>query len=202
MKELIVRHCPGFDYLQDKHWEAVSVHKIDTINWSTFPYCPSVQFKIVHNSQTLFIRYDVDELYPVRAINTQDQDPVYQDSCVEFFFLDDNDYYHNFECNAIGAMLSAYGKHRKNRTSRSPEEMQQIIRQPSVIEEKQGHFCWSVVVGIPFAILGIARYGRYRANFYKCGDKTEKIHYLSWNKIDLEQPNFHCSEYFGLIKIE
>ena len=35
------------------------------------------------------------------------------------------------------------------------------------------------------------------ANLYKCGDKTVKPHYLSWNPIELEDPAFHCPEYFG-----
>jgi hypothetical protein len=38
------------------------------------------------------------------------------------------------------------------------------------------------------------------ANFYKCGNKTVHKHYLSWSPIDLGEPNFHCPEYFGVIR--
>ncbi len=41
-----------------------------------------------------------------------------------------------------------------------------------------------------------------RANFYKCGDKQHTPHFLSWNKIDLPEPCFHCPEFFGKILFE
>ena len=41
-----------------------------------------------------------------------------------------------------------------------------------------------------------------RANFYKCGDELDKPHYLSWNPINLEKPNFHCPEFFGTLFFE
>ena len=41
-----------------------------------------------------------------------------------------------------------------------------------------------------------------RANFYKCGDKLQTPHFLSWNPIGLEKPNFHCPEFFGTLSFE
>ena len=29
-----------------------------------------------------------------------------------------------------------------------------------------------------------------RANFYKCGDELQKPHFLSWNPIKIEKPDF------------
>lgn len=40
------------------------------------------------------------------------------------------------------------------------------------------------------------------ANFYKCGDKLQTPHFLSWNPINLEKPNFHCPEFFGTLNFE
>ena len=40
------------------------------------------------------------------------------------------------------------------------------------------------------------------ANFYKCGDKLQTPHFLSWNPIDLEKPNFHCPEFFGMLRFK
>jgi hypothetical protein len=34
-------------------------------------------------------------------------------------------------------------------------------------------------------------------NFYKCGDALESPHYLCWNHIKTEQPDYHRPEYFG-----
>ncbi|MDU5344496.1 MAG: carbohydrate-binding family 9-like protein, partial [Prevotella bivia] len=41
-----------------------------------------------------------------------------------------------------------------------------------------------------------------KANFYKCGDKTDQPHFLSWQKVDLPKPDFHRPEFFGTIIFE
>ncbi len=41
-----------------------------------------------------------------------------------------------------------------------------------------------------------------RANCYKCGDLTEKEHYLSWNPVDHPTPDFHRSCDFGAMILE
>ncbi|MBR6089456.1 MAG: hypothetical protein IKP86_05955, partial [Anaerolineaceae bacterium] len=41
--------------------------------------------------------------------------------------------------------------------------------------------------------------GALRANIYKCGDQTVNKHYLSWNPIDSEKPDFHRPEDFGIM---
>ncbi len=38
---------------------------------------------------------------------------------------------------------------------------------------------------------------RIPANFYKCGDKLRTPHFLSWNKIEIEKPDFHRPDFFG-----
>jgi len=43
---------------------------------------------------------------------------------------------------------------------------------------------------------------RVKANFYKCGDNMKTPHYLSWNPIGTERPNFHTPDYFGTIVFE
>jgi len=37
------------------------------------------------------------------------------------------------------------------------------------------------------------------ANFYKCGDQTEFLHYGAWNPIQSPMPDFHRPEFFGRI---
>lgn len=39
--------------------------------------------------------------------------------------------------------------------------------------------------------------GTIRGNFYKCGNLTAQEHYLAWNRVDAECPDFHRPEYFG-----
>ena len=38
--------------------------------------------------------------------------------------------------------------------------------------------------------------------FYKCGDKLQTPHFLSWNPIDLPKPDFHCPAFFGLLQFD
>ncbi len=202
MKKTEIKFAPEFEGQDETMWASLPEELVACVNWEDFPYRPQASFKAVHNGEMLFIRYEVAEKFPVRSVNMRDQEPVYEDSCVEFFILDENGIYHNFEFNAKGVCLSAKGKNRQHRRSRTEDEMQKIVRFPSAITKKEGSYHWSLVVGIPFASVGLKRGGSYRANFYKCGDLTEKAHFLSWNAINTAQPDFHCPEYFGCIELQ
>ena len=41
-----------------------------------------------------------------------------------------------------------------------------------------------------------------RVNFYKCADKTKRPHFVSWQPIDLPNPDFHCPEFFGELTLD
>lgn len=58
-------------------------------------------------------------------------------------------------------------------------------------------------VAIPFRLMGVdpsALPEKIFGNFCKCADETAYPHYLTWNPIDLPQPNYHCPEFFGEIR--
>ena len=38
---------------------------------------------------------------------------------------------------------------------------------------------------------------KLRANLYKCGDFTVQEHYIAWNPMDPNRPDYHLPEYFG-----
>ena len=40
-----------------------------------------------------------------------------------------------------------------------------------------------------------------KANFYKCGDETEHLHYGMWSRCETEKPDFHRPEFFGTLVI-
>lgn len=197
MRKTTVSYFENFDYKLDSVWSGIVAEPIAVINWEAFPHLPKVSFKLAHDGDTLFIQYSVIEPEEVRVECVDDQDPVYQDSCVEFFIETPNGEYHNFEFNSKGVMLSAKGKERTNRISRSASELPQITRVPSGVKNTQGLNAWTLTVGIPFAVLGLVRGHAYKANFYKCGDLTAKKHYVSWSPIDTPKPNFHVPQYFG-----
>lgn len=209
MKQLKLPYLNELDFLPIERWREVLMQKgsfgqIDIVNWNEFPYRPETTFNIAYSHTSLCICYNVKGL-GIKALYSKDQEPVWQDSCVEFFCKRvDQEGYSNFEFNCIGTCLSAKHKTRENRVSRTEEEMRKIQRYASVgrntFDEKDGTFEWYLIVGIPFELLEIDGDNlpeKILANFYKCGDGTKIVHYVSWNAIEVEKPDFHRPDYFG-----
>ena len=182
---------------------------IGEIGWpDRFSYKPSCVFSIAHSDQAIAILYHVRGL-DLRAAALEDNGSVWEDSCCEFFVADPSgEKYYNFEMNCIGTVLNASGAGRENRLRRSPEEMKKIIRFSSLehkqLEEADRIFEWQTAIIIPFEMIGADPENlpeTLRANFYKCGDKTAHPHFLSWNPILTEKPDFHRPDFFGEIKL-
>ena len=179
---------------------------IDCVNWTEFQYKPEVRFKISNDATKIYLRFEVREKY-IRAVETDINGKVYQDSCVEFFIspLSDGNYY-NFEFNCIGVPHVAYGPDRHQRGLLPIEIIEQIKVKPSLgttpFDEKEGDFSWSLEVEIPINCFIHGQLDSFhglksKANFYKCGDLTSIPHYLSWNPIGTENPDFHQYPFFG-----
>ena len=160
------------------------------------------------------IAYDSDGIHlwlaaqesPILATKENMNDSVWQDSCLEFFFspmpLVDARYF-NFECNPLGAIYLSLGVDRQNRELISLPDHRAYFGIQTVVEEDR----WSVSYTIPFAF--IRRYfpaftpddsHTMRGNFYKCADALLHPHYLSWNPIQWEIPDFHRPECFGTLR--
>lgn len=140
----------------------------------------------------------------VRAEYTQNDSPVYEDSCMECFlqfFPEKTSMYLNFEVNANGALLCQMGTGKNDRVYLREKG----ISVPKIDVKKEKEF-WEIRYLISLELLK-AVYGeadfvqgqKIRGNFYKCGDKTEVPHYGCWSFISNENPNFHLPEYFGEI---
>ena len=212
MKELIVNKvntsgdAPWDEVL--KSLENASWNLIDTVNWTEYDYCPQVYFRMVYCNSAFLLQYRVRE-QSVRALASVDNGEVWKDSCVEFFVMPDDDIYYNFEFNCAGTCLLAVGASRNNREAAQDAIIQTIRRQPSLgrhsFGERKGETEWDITLVIPCACLfkhpGYSPDGKtVRANFYKCGDGLTVPHYLSWNPIRTEKPDFHRPESFGTVK--
>lgn len=176
---------------------------IDKINWPEHPYKPKVEVYAGYNYKYLWLHFAVQGDY-IHIASKNDQDPVYQDSCVEFFVqLGDN--YRNFEFNCLGVCLSAIGPDRHSRTRLDSDNLSQILRYPSLdanAPPAEGSQCdWSLTIGIPLEMIGLASRSLFRCNFYKCGDKTKIPHYVTWSPINIPAPDFHRPEFFGEIEL-
>lgn len=193
---------PGFP---SAHIEA-GPFKLDHQNWVTVDQVRA-SFDIKHDGSSIYLWYVVEEDH-VRAVNTSFNSPVWEDSCVEFFFSlsGDKEHYYNFEFNAIGTVLGAFGKDRNERTWIPSPLLAQIETHPSLgrdpIESIENLTSWNLQVRIPVSVLNFSEikdlsgedgYG----NFYKCGDKLKQPHYLSWKPVLNPTPDFHLPRYFG-----
>ena len=216
MKELEVKriavdcvvacNVPGVLDAARVEWQPIGV-----VNWREFPYCPRVWFRIAYTGSAILLHYKVTE-ESVAAVADRDNGNVWEDSCVEFFSspTDDGTYY-NMECNCTGTLLVGTGSSRNGRKPAPQTVLDNVQRWASLgrvsFEECIGECTWEVVLIIP-----TATYFKHqvkslsgktmRANFYKCGDKLQTPHFLSWNPIAVESPDFHRPEFFGTLRFE
>ncbi len=186
---------------------AMATDTIASVNWpSEWPYAPQVRFRMAHNGEVLFVRFEVEEEH-IRATKTEPNTAVCEDSCVEMFVsLGEGHPYFNLELNCIGTMLAAYRMVRPAKTPLTAEQIASIVRRTSLDavpqDNKQGGTWW-LEMEIPFALLGAEGVpATLRANLYKCGDCLKTPHYLSWSPIEAPKPDFHRPEQFGTLEIE
>lgn len=144
---------------------------------------------------------------------TQEFDaPVYEDSCVEFFFTPTPEPgpYFNIEVNAAGGLKFNRQASRGIERMVLPSSVRSLINlqvnpgqilNPEHVEPMQ----WDVSYEIPFALLeefGPVSYSEWRGNFYKCAEANSHLHFGSWSPIDTPAPDFHRPEFFGGIFIK
>ncbi len=182
---------------------------VESLNWATeFPYHPLTTFSTGHNGEYLFIDFFVRCNY-LRAVNEEDNSPVHEDSCVEFFVSPGCDgHYWNFEFNCIGTLSASHRTERDKPTRLTSDELKRIVRFASCgnrpFQELEGLFTWNLLAAIPLDLIGVRYEGRpieMKANFYKCASGTSQPHFLSWTPIDSPRPDFHRPEFFGDITL-
>lgn len=85
--------------------EKIGFQPINQVNWTEYPYCPKVEFRVAHTESAILLHFKVTEA-SVRARYGEDNGSVWTDSCVEFFSIPAGDgIYYNIECNCIGTVL-------------------------------------------------------------------------------------------------
>ncbi|OCX51568.1 hypothetical protein BEL04_16220 [Mucilaginibacter sp. PPCGB 2223] len=208
MNELSIPFLPSpgtgwtFDEI-DRQLDGLAHHDIDHLLWSTDGYKPQVHFSIAHNGSSIFLRFTVLENH-IRMVHNTTNDPVYKDTCVEFFIgIEDAPNYYNLEFNCAGTCAVGYGSNKHDRKD-LPTDVIANIKSQTKLWRINGDFayCWELTLVIPTDIFvyhtpvnlnGL----KCRLNFYKCGDDLPQPHYLSWSNIESAQPNFHLPEFFG-----
>ena len=198
---------------QGAFWRDVPALSIDNHMGPLPDHFPRALARISYDDDNLYVIFRVNDRY-VKCLAAKYGDPVWQDSCVEFFFTaheDPSRGYFNIETNACGVMLMAHQKARDVELIPIAQSDAARIRVqhslPDHIEsEISDPIEWTLQYTLPLDIL--SSYAEvtkpapgviWRANFYKCGDKTAKPHWLTWSKIDWPEPDFHRPEFFGTL---
>ena len=179
-------------------------HSISSTPWAAYNYLPDVSFAVSHCNDAIILTYSVSENYTqarFHAIN----DPVYNDSCVEFFISFNMPYYYNLEFNCLGIAMIGYGKNRSMRDLLQEDIIRTVRSYPTLKPGfDEGPRQWQLTVMIAVDVFCYDNISslegmQAHANFYKCGEQLPQRHYCAWNAIDSPKPNFHLPEYFGSI---
>ena len=181
-------------------WPSVPSLSVSNVLWE--PDCGvRAGGQLCHDEDRLYVRLYAREK-ELRAEYTKMPSPVWEDSCLEFFFIPDGgSRYFNFEINPNGCLWVAFGPDREHREKLFRPDAESFfgIRTSRTAEG------WEAFWSIPLSFLrqscpDAAFAGRWRANVYKCGDKTARPHFLSWSPIASETPDFHRPQDFGVME--
>ncbi len=193
-----------FSFSGEIDWSVVPEEKLCFSNWNSETEY-NTYFKMCFKKNSgIYVRMRTDET-ELRSEYTHRDDPVWQDSCMEFFVcaVEGRQEYINFEMNSNGAYLTEFGSGKADRvflktmTSTEPE-----------ISAKVDSDGWAVELFVPCKLISEA-YGTefvagecsIKGNFYKCGDETAKVHYGSFTQMTTLPPGFHNPDCFALINI-
>lgn len=180
-------------------WSAVPAISVGCVLWE--PDCGiRMAQQLCYDETALYVRQRAKES-AIRAEYTAPLSPVHQNSCMEFFFaLGEDDRYFNFEINPNACFELGFGPNRQNRIRLCHKNEQEMFR-ARCARTPDG---WTAEYRLPLEFLRLfypdfrPETGvRFRANCYKCGDLTEHPHYLAWNPITSETPDFHRPQDFG-----
>jgi hypothetical protein len=202
----------------DPVWEQADTLEIQHFRPESSDHHPRTSARLLYDALGIHGMFRVEDRY-VRCLRTQYQDPVWKDSCVEFFAqpMPERGYF-NFEFNCGGAFLCYYISNPERTTEgfkefvKVPAAIGQTIQTrtslpPRVEPELKEPVVWTLGFFIPFALfeyylgpLGKLAGQVWRGNFFKCAEDNSHPHWASWSPVD--EFNFHRPNCFGTVKFD
>ena len=197
-----------------KEWSNINSLTLQNKILNSPSFVPNTKVKMMYNKEYIYVIFRVKDKF-VRSVNTEINSKVSNDSCVEFFFTPEQSKtagYFNLEVNAGGTPLMRFQKrYNVDKIQIDIKDIRDIEithSLPSIIEpEISEPTTWVIEYRISLKMLNKyykitmpAKGVKWHANFYKIGNETSNPHYLTWNKIEHPQSDFHLPEYFGEIE--
>ena len=174
---------------------------------------PKTQAKLLYDVDALYVRFRVEDRYVV-ALETEPQSGVSGDSCVELFVTPGTDVapgYFNVEMNCVGTTLFHHQREPGVENHPLDQEINELevrhsVPGPTVDPEVGEPLTWTVGYRVLFRALarcatisapepGVV----WRANMYKCANRSSHPHWLTWSPVAFDRPNFHLKEQFGYL---
>jgi len=196
-------------------WKKTSLITLENYMGERPVHFPVTEVKLRYDMDNVYVIFRVMDRY-IRAVEKKINGRVWEDSCVEFFFTPGPDIkrgYFNFEANCKGVFLLKYNLGNGTSGFVSEEDCKSINISHSLTRDVEEEYTepetWIMEYSIPFSLL--SKYMQvdipgpgvsWRANFYKCGDKTSHPHWLTWAPVDYPRPKFHLPEFFGRLDFE
>ena len=200
-----MRHYTILRTSEKPDWSAIPELDVDNYQWLP-PLDISMKAQLCYSDQGIHLHLRTWETN-IRAQYTEPLSQVCEDSCMEFFLrpMAEDMRYFNFEMNPNGTSYLGFGGERNSR-------IRLIVKNEDQLLEKQVHRLddgWELFYTIPLSFLQTF-YPGYAltpgkilyTNCYKCGDLTAQPHYISWNPIDGDTPDFHRPDCFGEMILE
>lgn len=208
---------PTLDADWDKaEWQNIPAIQLTHVMGTHQAFMPRVDVKLAHDNETVYLIFRVDDRY-VRCVSNTINHRMWEDSCVEFFFAPDLQFperYFNLETNCGGTVLFHYNlEQKREKFIYAPEKVMQIDVAHSlpelVLDEITNPITWTLAYRLPIALVKEFAEVKtplsgtsWRANFYKCGDKTSNPHFITWAEVKHPVPNFHLPQFFGELCFE
>jgi hypothetical protein len=177
---------------------------------------PQTWCRVLYDTRFLYWSFVVNDRW-VKAEFLAYQDPVCNDSCVEFFVQPVRGKgYFNFEVNCIGTMQLFYiedpTRTETGFVKSTPVPVGDVagihiwssIQDRPYLPENQKPVRWRIDAAVPFSLFGHYVPGfttpspgtEWRGNFFKCADASSHPHWASWAPLG-DELNFHVPQYFG-----
>lgn len=179
-----------------------SVFSLDCFPWEKdYPAKPRTEVTVSYDETGYGVHFVSWETH-LRAVQTEHNTPVCEDSCMELFMKfapDSDDRYLNIEINPNGVAYGGIAYCREKAEKLAPADLDTLDIKTAIFEDR-----WEIDYRIPVAFIQkyIPTYqhqkgARLCGNFYKCGDLTDHTHYGCFAMIDWPHPDYHRPEFFA-----
>lgn len=199
---------------QSRIWSQAPVLSIEHFRPEGSDHRPRTSLQLFHDNHSILGLFRVHDRY-VRYTFSKCGDPVYRDSCVEFFVKPKEACgYFNFEWNCGGTLLCSYITDWTRLPSGGFQEATRLTAEelgpvrvatslPRTMEsEITDPLVWWLAFEIPVVVMerfvgpiGSLSGQTWRGNAYKCGSGTSHPHWAAWAPVD--ELNFHLPRCFG-----